>query len=63
MKLFILLLVAAFVFFAVTPSEPAITPGEKDNVEPGCDQYKCIEKENSVGPDDISLFQFSPFNI
>jgi hypothetical protein len=63
MKLIFLLLVVAFVFFAASPSEPANMPGEKDNVQPCCNQYKCIEKENSGEPDDISLFQFSPFNI
>jgi len=63
MKLFILFVAVAIIMLAANPSKSPNTSGENDNELPNCNKNKCIEKENSVEPDDFSLFQFSPFNI
>jgi len=63
MKLFILFVAAAIILLAANPSKSPNTSGENDSAPPNCNKNKCIEKENSVEPDDFSLFQFSPFNI
>lgn len=56
MKLFFLFIAAVLILIAANPSEYATTPGEKENLQPCCNQNKCSEKENPVEPDAFSLF-------